>query len=86
LGWGDSLAAYFDESKINVLNRARAGRSARTFLTEGLWDKLLAEMKTGDYVLIQFGHNDSMAHRALASASPEWAMKRGKAFTPTVGI
>jgi len=61
LGWGDPLAAYFDPSKINVLNRARAGRSARTFLTEGLWDKLLADMRSGDYVLIQFGHNDGGA-------------------------
>ena len=57
-GWGDPFIAYFDASKINVLNRARAGRSSRTFITEGLWDKVLAEMKPGDFVLIQFGHND----------------------------
>ena len=57
-GWGDHLAAYFDLTKINVANRARAGRSSRTFQTEGLWDKVLADMKPGDYVLIQFGHND----------------------------
>jgi rhamnogalacturonan acetylesterase len=60
-GWGDPFAAYFDTSKINVLNRARAGRSSRTFLTEGLWDKVLADMKPGDFVLIQFGHNDAGA-------------------------
>jgi len=57
-GWGDHFRAYFDTSKINVVNRARAGRSSRTFQTEGLWDKVLADMKSGDYVLIQFGHND----------------------------
>jgi lysophospholipase L1-like esterase len=57
-GWGDPLIAYFDSSKINVLNRARGGRSSRTFFTEGLWDKVLGEMKAGDFVLIQFGHND----------------------------
>jgi lysophospholipase L1-like esterase len=57
-GWGDHLAPFFDTSRINVANRARAGRSSRTFQTEGLWDKVLAEMKPGDYVLIQFGHND----------------------------
>jgi lysophospholipase L1-like esterase len=45
-------------SKVNVVNRARGGRSSRTFITEGLWDKVLAEMKKGDFVLIQFGHND----------------------------
>jgi hypothetical protein len=38
-GWGDPFIALFDASKINVLNRARAGRSSRTFFTEGLWDK-----------------------------------------------
>jgi lysophospholipase L1-like esterase len=57
-GWGDPFIAFFDASKINVLNRARAGRSSRTFITEGLWDRVLAEMKRGDFVLIQFGHND----------------------------
>src|SRR5437016_5883444 len=61
LGWGDPFAAYFDSSKVNVVNRARAGRSARTFLNEGLWDKLLADLNPGDYVLIQFGHNDGGA-------------------------
>jgi lysophospholipase L1-like esterase len=58
LGWGDPFKAYFDAAKINVLNRARAGRSSRTFLTEGLWDKVLQDVKPGDFVLIQFGHND----------------------------
>jgi lysophospholipase L1-like esterase len=57
-GWGDPIAAYFDKTKINVINRALGGRSSRTFQTEGLWDKVLAEMKPGDFVLIQFGHND----------------------------
>lgn len=57
-GWVDPFIAFFDPSKINVLNRARAGRSSRTFITEGLWDKAFAEMKPGDFVLIQFGHND----------------------------
>lgn len=57
-GWGDPFADYFDPTKITVQNRARAGRSARTFVKEGLWDKLIADVKTGDYVIIQFGHND----------------------------
>ncbi|MEN6309260.1 MAG: glycosyl hydrolase [Anaerohalosphaeraceae bacterium] len=58
-GWGDPIAAYFDATKINVKNRALGGRSSRTFQTEGLWDKVLSEMKSGDFVLIQFGHNDN---------------------------
>src|SRR6266536_4629880 len=60
-GWGDPFISYFDAKKINVLNRARGGRSSRTFITEGLWDKVLSEMKKGDFVLIQFGHNDAGA-------------------------
>jgi lysophospholipase L1-like esterase len=58
LGWGDPLVQHFDPAKIKVINRARGGRSSRTFLTEGLWDKVTAELKPGDYVLMQFGHND----------------------------
>ena len=57
-GWGDPFADFFDASKLNVANRARAGRSSRTFLTEGLWERVLQDLKPGDIVLIQFGHND----------------------------
>lgn len=57
-GWGDPFADYFNSRRIRVVNRARAGRSSRTFFTEGLWDKVRAELKAGDTVLIQFGHND----------------------------
>src|SRR5262245_38160266 len=57
-GWAVPFADYFDASKVNVVNRARGGRSSRTFVTEGLWDQLLADLKAGDTVLIQFGHND----------------------------
>lgn len=64
LGWGDHLAHYFDTARINVANRAMAGRSSRTYIHEGRWDKVLAEMKAGDYVLIQMGHNDGGGPRA----------------------
>lgn len=57
-GWGAPLAAHFDKAKIAVVNRARGGRSSRTFLSEGLWEKVAAELKPGDFVLMQFGHND----------------------------
>jgi lysophospholipase L1-like esterase len=57
--WGMPFPSYFDPAKVNVVNRARAGRSSRTFITEGLWDKLLEGVKAGDTVLIQFGHNDA---------------------------
>ena len=58
LGWGDHFAHYFDTTKVNVANRAIAGRSARSYMNEGAWDRVLAEMKAGDYVLLQWGHND----------------------------
>ena len=58
VGWGDPIANHFDKSRINVVNRARGGRSSRTYQTEGLWDQLLADAKKGDFLLIQFGHND----------------------------
>jgi lysophospholipase L1-like esterase len=58
LGWGDPIADFFDPAKIRVENRALGGRSSRTFRTEGLWDKVLADVKPGDFVLMQFGHND----------------------------
>ena len=60
-GWAVPLPAFFDLTKINIANRARSGRSSRTFLTEGLWDKVLADLKRGDLILIQFGHNDGGA-------------------------
>ncbi|HVY91805.1 MAG TPA: rhamnogalacturonan acetylesterase, partial [Bryobacteraceae bacterium] len=58
IGWGRPFPQFFDTAKMNVVNEARGGRSSRTFVTEGLWDKLLADVKPHDYVIIQFGHND----------------------------
>lgn len=58
-GWGNFLPAYFDTTKIAVRNNALGGTSSRTFQTMGLWDKVLNNIKPGDFVLMQFGHNDS---------------------------
>jgi rhamnogalacturonan acetylesterase len=60
-GWGEPLTAYFDTARINVVNRALGGRSSRTYQTQGHWDRTRPLMKPGDFVLIQFGHNDSSA-------------------------
>lgn len=57
-GWGSVIAEQFDPKKISVENHAMAGRSARTFLDEGRWDKVYNALQPGDFVLIQFGHND----------------------------
>ncbi|MCD8292896.1 MAG: GDSL-type esterase/lipase family protein, partial [Prevotellaceae bacterium] len=57
-GWGSVISELFDSDKIVVENDAMAGRSARTFLDEGRWDKVYNALQPGDFVLIQFGHND----------------------------
>jgi rhamnogalacturonan acetylesterase len=59
VGWGSVIAPYFDTSKISLRNDAIGGRSSRTFITEGRWDKILSVLQPGDYVIMQFGHNDS---------------------------
>ena len=59
MGWGSVIAPYFDTMKIDVQNLAIGGRSSRTFLTEGRWDKILKTLKKDDYVIMQFGHNDA---------------------------
>jgi rhamnogalacturonan acetylesterase len=64
LGWGDHFAHYFDTTRVNIANRAIAGTSSRTYYNQGSWDKVLAEMKPGDYVLLQMGHNDGGGPRA----------------------
>ncbi len=56
-GWGMALACFFDDN-IVVDNHAVNGRSSLSFINEGRWDKVLEKMKPGDYVIIQFGHND----------------------------
>lgn len=56
-GWGMALQCYFDDN-IVVDNHAVNGRSSLSFINEGRWDKVLEKMKPGDYVIIQFGHND----------------------------
>ena len=57
-GWGSFLDESFDTTKLAVRNYALGGRSSRTFITEGHWDQVLAQLKPGDFVIMQFGHND----------------------------
>ena len=58
-GWGDYLGRHFDLDKINVVNRAIGGTSSRSYLTGGQWERVLNLMKPGDFVMMQFGHNDN---------------------------
>ena len=57
-GWGAVANTVFDETKIDIVNAAMAGRSCRSYLNEGRWDRVYNSLKPGDFVLIQFGHND----------------------------
>jgi lysophospholipase L1-like esterase len=57
-GWGSFMADHFDTTKISIRNHAIGGRSSRTFITEGRWEKILTNLNKGDYVIMQFGHND----------------------------
>ncbi len=79
LGWGDHFAPLFDTSKVNIANRARAGRSSRSYYNEGLWAATLAEIKSGDFVLLQMGHNDG-------GASPESVLKDAKGRNSIKGL
>lgn len=57
-GWGSQAWRIFDENKVTFINCAQAGRSCRTYIREGRWEKVYNDLQRGDFVLIQFGHND----------------------------
>jgi len=61
IGWGGSVIPYFDPSKINIENHAKGGASTRSFMNEGYWRAILARLQRGDFVILEFGHNDSTA-------------------------
>src|SRR5262245_59869157 len=57
-GWGEPISAFFDQTKINVVNSAIDGRSSRTYMTDGHWDGVLGVLKAGDFVSMEFGPDD----------------------------
>ncbi|MBA6225370.1 rhamnogalacturonan acetylesterase [Colwellia sp. MB02u-18] len=61
-GWGMPFSYFFNESVI-VENRAKNGRSTKSFIAEGRWQKILVELKPDDYVIIEFGHNDQSKYK-----------------------
>ncbi len=69
-GWGMPFV-YFWDSSVTVVNRAKNGRSTKTFLSEGLWKSITGEAREGDYVFIQFGHNDESKEKGERYATPD---------------
>ena len=57
-GWGEMINEFLDTTRISISNQAMAGRSTRTFIKEKRWDKVLSTLKAGDFVIMQFGHNE----------------------------
>lgn len=58
-GWGSEIISLFDPSKIHVYNEGRGGRSSSSYIEEGAWSELLKRIQVGDFVIVQFGHNDT---------------------------
>jgi lysophospholipase L1-like esterase len=69
-GWGMPFAHFFD-STVTVENRARNGRSTRTFISENRWQSIMDSLQEGDYVFIQFGHNDEVKEKVGSYTAPD---------------
>ena len=74
-GWGQALPRFLDGA-VAVENHARNGRSTRSFIGEGRWDSVRTRLKPGDYVLIQFGHNDQKVEDSTRYTNPYTAYRR----------
>lgn len=70
-GWGMPFKYFFDNT-VTVVNKAQNGRSTRTFITDGLWQSISDNLHAGDYVLIQFGHNDEVPTKRSYTTEDEF--------------
>ena len=70
-GWGEMLEQHFRPGTVKIDNRAANGRSTKTFISEGKWQSILDGLRNGDYVFIQFGHNDSSKDKGERYTPPE---------------
>ena len=68
-GWGEMLQQYFDEKKVVVDNRALNGRSTKSYIDEKHWQEIIDNLKRGDYVFIEFGHNDEKSDKPAVYAA-----------------
>ena len=69
-GWGMPFVQFWD-STVKVDNRAKNGRSSKSFTAEGLWKPVIGNMSEGDYLIIQFGHNDESKDKGERYSAPE---------------
>lgn len=92
-GWGEMLQPWFPDDEVVVVNHAKNGRSTRTFINEGRWEALLSAVSPGDWVFIQFGHNDQAESKVERYTPPEAfkanlerfaAEVRGRGATPVL--
>jgi lysophospholipase L1-like esterase len=74
-GWGQALPSFFSD-RVEVRNHAVNGRSTRSFIREGRWDSVRVELKKGDYVFIQFGHNDGKTTDSTRYTNPYTGYRR----------
>ncbi len=81
-GWGMPFHYFFD-SGVTVDNRAKNGRSTRTFLEEGRWKPVVEHLQKGDYVLVQFGHNDEVKTKKSYTTPDQFTANLVKYVTET---
>jgi lysophospholipase L1-like esterase len=70
-GWGEALLRFFKEGEVRIENHAQNGRSTKSFIAEGRWQVIVDKLKKGDYVFIQFGHNDESKDKGDRYTPPE---------------
>lgn len=70
-GWGEMLGQHFKDGTVRIENRAMNGRSTKTFMSEGRWQKIIDDLKKGDYVFVQFGHNDESKDKGERYTPPD---------------
>lgn len=83
-GWGEMLQQYFDPAKVKIDNRAQNGRSTKSFIAEGRWQSIVDALKKGDYVFVQFGHNDESKDKGERYTPPDDFKKNFERFVTDV--
>lgn len=83
-GWGEMLQQYFGPDKVKIDNRAQNGRSTKSFIAEGRWRAIVDNLKKGDFVFVQFGHNDESKDKGERYTPPEDFKKNFERFIADV--